>query len=666
MSKFSRLLVLICFFLGIVCSFSYCQISIIENQDNIDVPPEVNKNINELVDELNLNQLYNTHNSKEEIKTFLLQSLYFEQYNFSYERLILTQSVNNYVYKVAKKVIPNFAKEGIKFFIMCDKEFNSYSTITKNIYINIGLLARIRSEDELAFIIAHEYSHILLGHGFERKEFIKKSLENASNLNINDLIRSMHNFSHKNEYEADSLATLLCLKKGINPLVIPQALENINYSTFTFSDIEYNSNYLFYDNFKIPDCFFLDSLKMNEIIDNASDSLSSHPNVMKRKLKVNSIIDAFKDSAKIFLAVVTNHDLEFEEIKDFARFEVVRQNILQKEYSNAIYHSFVLLKKYPNNEFLEISTAYALYAVSKFKIANRLFKVSDGYTRVGGQVQQVHYLVKQLTAKQFASISLKYIYYIQKKYPQNCGLKIILRHMVNELMKIVPKEEFLNNNFSDYFRLYNSDKLTYSTSELKAKYKDFYKYALIDEIGDSHFFKMIQTDSMLSTPYELTKNSNAERVKLFNTKQIKPSLSNYNILGPIILINYSKNIETELSNMYAVYNNIEFAELINVQNCNIENLNNYYDLMDLFFECANNDITNIYPYQLLTANLSPDILHVVLIEIQAHQNNYYYHLSIIDAARGNIFLVKTVKIGKTLNPAKIVKEINRDLNILSK
>jgi predicted Zn-dependent protease len=57
-----------------------------------------------------------------------------------------------------------------KFVIKDNDEENAYVTGDGNIYIYTGLLRNVRSEDELAFIVAHEIGHLIYRHPHKRAE----------------------------------------------------------------------------------------------------------------------------------------------------------------------------------------------------------------------------------------------------------------------------------------------------------------------------------------------------------------------------------------------------------------------------------------------------------------------------------------------------------------
>jgi predicted Zn-dependent protease len=125
------------------------------------------------------------------------------------------------VKKVFAKVLKNISRNKINyaFKIIKDNEVNAFAIAGGKIYINIGILDFIKSEDELAFIIAHEIAHI------EKKHCINKIkltyLAGKVDANLATLVSAMKSvydlpFSKYDEFEADDLGVKLIQKAGYN------------------------------------------------------------------------------------------------------------------------------------------------------------------------------------------------------------------------------------------------------------------------------------------------------------------------------------------------------------------------------------------------------------------------------------------------------------------
>ena len=134
---------------------------------------------------------------------------------------------NAYVDKVWKTIRPEALNSNIdvQFFILKDSSINAFALPNNQIYLNIGLLARITSEAQLAYVMAHELAHVIQRHGY------KGTLERKSKIisaHISDLVlmgtgiaylpamASLAAFTREAETEADTYALDYIHKAGYN------------------------------------------------------------------------------------------------------------------------------------------------------------------------------------------------------------------------------------------------------------------------------------------------------------------------------------------------------------------------------------------------------------------------------------------------------------------
>lgn len=142
---------------------------------------------------------------------------------------------------------------GWTVFILDSNEINAFATSGGHILITRGLLKCAESEDALAAVIAHEVSHVVLGHSIKALETNKKvsgftdkwkqivssadsvlgekltsSLEDFTSL-VDDLASNVFEkgYSQTQEFEADSKALQLMAVAGYNPNAMVRMLEKI-------------------------------------------------------------------------------------------------------------------------------------------------------------------------------------------------------------------------------------------------------------------------------------------------------------------------------------------------------------------------------------------------------------------------------------------------------
>ncbi|BDY04164.1 M48 family metalloprotease [Ferrimonas sp. YFM] len=103
--------------------------------------------------------------------------------------LIESRKMDEYLQGVLGKVLaqwPHPLERPIKVKVTANRAFTARAE-TDTIILSMGLIADIETEDELAFVLAHEASHILLGHQDTNDYFLaqKVVVEKAANVAIN-------------------------------------------------------------------------------------------------------------------------------------------------------------------------------------------------------------------------------------------------------------------------------------------------------------------------------------------------------------------------------------------------------------------------------------------------------------------------------------------------
>jgi len=137
----------------------------------------------------------------------------------------------------------------IRITIVGTADYSAASTPDRTIVVPFGLLQRAKSDDEVAWVIAHEFSHIALGH--VRRQASRPSLSpsfwnaihptlmadessRSSSLPIRvDQLRTfielnVASFSRNQEDQADVLALDLILAAGFSPMGANSAFDNID------------------------------------------------------------------------------------------------------------------------------------------------------------------------------------------------------------------------------------------------------------------------------------------------------------------------------------------------------------------------------------------------------------------------------------------------------
>lgn len=125
------------------------------------------------------------------------------------------------VKKIFNKVVKTVSRKNIKysFKIVSDDEVNAFAIAGGMVYINTGLLNFVKSEDELAFIIAHELAHIDQKHCINKiKLTYLAGKVNVTLAMLVDAMKSVYDipFNKYDEFEADDIGVKMMQKAGYN------------------------------------------------------------------------------------------------------------------------------------------------------------------------------------------------------------------------------------------------------------------------------------------------------------------------------------------------------------------------------------------------------------------------------------------------------------------
>lgn len=124
-----------------------------------------------------------------------------------------------YLQSVMDRLYPEF-KGKIQVHIYDSTELNAFALPNGSIYFNIGLLARMENEAQLAAVMAHEATHFIEKHSFKQRVSTKNSAAFAvSGIPFANLAAasSISGFSRDLEREADAKGYARLVKSGYDP-----------------------------------------------------------------------------------------------------------------------------------------------------------------------------------------------------------------------------------------------------------------------------------------------------------------------------------------------------------------------------------------------------------------------------------------------------------------
>jgi predicted Zn-dependent protease len=389
------------------------------------------------------------HTTLTKKKQFAIESNFHIDHLVRSGSILFNDSISAYVNKVLDEILKNDPelRSSIQLFVIKSPLVNAFSFDNGIILVNTGLLSQLDDESQLAFILCHELIH------YKRKHSINAYLDlvNVSNTSYKKsrTDADVLNYSKDQETEADTAGLELFKSTNYDFDAVHSAFDVMQYSYLPFDEQEFTRDFLEDNNLHFPKDYFLDKTAPIKADDNYDDSKSSHPNIRKRKTAVNSRLDAsyINKGRKKFIV----SEKRFNHAKDIARFETCRLYLLDLDYPNAIYSSFILLKKYPKNIYLKKIVSKSLYEIASYKSslhgAESVTNVfgSDAkyelksFEDIEGFSQQVYYLLQKLSSEEATTLALNYSWklnsslgYADKQEKQICDSLFVILIQGNE------------------------------------------------------------------------------------------------------------------------------------------------------------------------------------------------------------------------------------------
>ncbi|MFT5824093.1 MAG: hypothetical protein ACI8ZM_005359 [Crocinitomix sp.] len=390
--------------------------------------------------------------------------------------ILFNEPVSIYLNDVADYVLKPYPeiREELRFYILKSNSVNAFSTDQGIIIFTSGLMAKLENEAQLAFIIAHEVSHYTSHH--VRKGYVKNTEVNAKNGTYKDLsydakTLELSRYNKDNELEADLAGAKIYLQSEYATSEIMTTFDILLYSELPFSDIAFNKSYFNSEFLYIPAEFFPDTIRAITVDPEIDDDRSSHPNIKTRVEKITPFL-AENESAgdKIFKI----SEERFLYVRDLARFESLNILLANGDYNKAIYTTFLLHEKYPENRFLDLSLLKAFYGLTKF--ANN--EIGTGAKMFSppileGEASAISFFTDRLSKQQLNVMSYRLAIDFEKKYE------------ADPIFASYKKDLFLElaiNSQMEFDDLKSEKYLTSDSTSISKKRRPaaFHQYALSD------------------------------------------------------------------------------------------------------------------------------------------------------------------------------------------
>jgi hypothetical protein len=400
----------------------------------------------------------NRKTRKDKDKFFLQSSFVIDEMMRS-GKILFNDDLSLYVNQVADKLLANDSelRKKLNFYVVKSPAVNAFATDRGSIFINIGLLARLEDEAQLAYILAHEIVHYQKKHNIQTYvEFAKIERESSYQRSKNyERLVEKNSYSKDLEREADNEGLEIFLKSGYSFESLLGVFDVLDLAHAPYTNMVFNPQFLETANIQFTSKYLLETVDKIEPYEVDSDK-STHPSVSERRGDLlNKLINKSDTDAPKFLVSETT----FNRVRKIARFELCNLYLQRQAYVPAIYHSYVLLEEHPNNQFLRKIIAKSLYGLAQYKNAERYDEVIPyGYKNYQGEIQKAYYLFEKLESKDLNVLAAVYAWKVHQDFPESKGLELMAKDMFEDIVIFQVEKPF------EFFQKERANKLAKADS----------------------------------------------------------------------------------------------------------------------------------------------------------------------------------------------------------
>jgi len=356
-------------------------------------------------------------------------------------RVLFNDEVSNYLFEVSQVLLrakPLAGGRAIKIYTLRSSAVNAFATSRGEVFVTLGLLAQLENEAQLAYIIAHELAHVEERHSlkfyFESQDLERNESRSVlKRASTDEKLLRLVAFSKENENEADRLGLDRILTSPYRTATLPRVFDVLKYSYLPYANQPFERSLLESEHYRLPDVYWLESIKPIEGEDEAEDDIrSSHPNIKSRREAMFSILNQQADTLGKSDYIISAE--RFERVRQLARNELPKLYLHNDEHADAIYTAGLLLKENPESLTLKKYIAKALYLNAKLRNSKDYLYEGD-YEEVEGESQQVHYLIEKIPTKEATLLAWHFAWQLHRAHPEDTELTTMTKDLFYEFAR---------------------------------------------------------------------------------------------------------------------------------------------------------------------------------------------------------------------------------------
>lgn len=384
---------------------------------------------------------HDSHFDKKAKDDFYLKSN-FQLHDLLYSgRVLYNDKVSTYIQKVANVLLKSdpTLQSKLRFYTLKSANVNAFATDQGMLFFNLGLIAQVENEAQLAMVISHEMTHYTNKHAVNRyveKEKISRRKGMYRTVSWEDRIKKMSSYSKENEMEADLEGFKRYKKTNYSYEDARKVFDVLKYSYLPFDDLEFKKSFLETKNLILPESYVLKKVReigslAEENEDEDEEENHTHPSISKRIEYINKKVKKQDNTGRVSYIV---GEEEFKKIQYIARHELNSIYLNNLQYEKALYNAYLLLQNDPNDIHSQKTVMKALYGISKYKNADLFEEIHGDYTEKEGSSQRVYFLTDTMGANELNIVALNYAWRLRKKLPEDKEVSLISDDLMKDLV----------------------------------------------------------------------------------------------------------------------------------------------------------------------------------------------------------------------------------------
>lgn len=422
-------------------------------------------------------------------------------------KILFNDPISRFVEKVGKEVLryDQALLNQIQFFTIKSPSVNAFATDQGYIFVTVGLLAQLETEAQLAMVLAHEATHIQKKHSVNKyveSKKIEKGKGNYTSVAWGEKEFAAQKFSKELEEEADKVGFDQYYKtSNYSYAKLLGLFDVLEYSFLPYDELALDKSFFENKHIKFPKEYFLEAVA--DITPPEDEENSSHPNINKRRQYMSEKLSSLDNQGREEYVIGQS---QFEWARKIARYELSTLYITNHQYGEALYNSYLNIKKYGSDIYNRRILAQSMYVLAKY--SNDYSDIPDeiltDYNEVQGESQQVFHFFEKIEAKELSVFASAFLWSLHFVSPEDKSLSNMATDMLNETISIhqlketdfsrVPWKELLLQESStvteDYESLSKYDKIKLKNNEPEqdlSQSKSFVPFAFVELFKQSEF-----------------------------------------------------------------------------------------------------------------------------------------------------------------------------------